>query len=128
MVSVDQWEQHFKTMANRAFLHEDMYEVNKGGRGIGRNSFPRTTYKIRKPTGPTPTVEIVSPMAQTVERAKALFEPIKGGNQTLLLFFAYMRCKGYDMDIIIKNTPSAQWIKHWIPGLFNIPSFNFMYC
>ena len=81
MVSVDQWEQHFKTMANKAFPHEDMYVVNKGGRGIGRNSFPRTTYKIRKLTGPTPMVEIVSPMIQTMERAKALIEPIKGGNQ-----------------------------------------------
>ena len=81
MVSVDQWEQHFKTMANKAFPHEDMCVVNKGGRGIGRNSFPRTTYKIRKPTDPTPMVEIVSPVAQTVERAKALIKPIKGGKQ-----------------------------------------------
>ena len=81
MVSIDQWEQHFKTMANKVFPHKDMYVVNKGGRGIGRNSFPRSTYKIRKPTGPTPTVKIVSPMAQTVERAKALTEPIKGRKQ-----------------------------------------------
>ena len=79
MVSIDKWEHHFKTMANKAFPHEDMYVLNKDSRGIGRNSFPRTTYKIRKPTGPTPTVEIVSPMAQTVERAKALIKPKKGG-------------------------------------------------
>ena len=64
MVSVDQWEQHFKTMANKAFPHEDIFVVNKGGRGTGRNFFPGTTYKIRKPTGPTP-------MAQTCGKDKS---------------------------------------------------------
>ena len=59
-------------MAHKAFPQEDMYIVNKGSRGLGRNSFARTTYKIQKLNGPKCTVEIVSPIAQAVDRAKAL--------------------------------------------------------
>ena len=52
-----------------------MYIVNKGSRGLGRNSFARTMYKIRKSEDPKCTVEIVSPVAQAVDRAKALISP-----------------------------------------------------
>ena len=62
-------------MAHKAFPQEDMYIVNKGSRGLGRNSFARTTYQIRKSNGPKCTVEIVSPVAQAVDRAKALISP-----------------------------------------------------
>ena len=50
MVSVGEWTKHFQSMAHKAFLHEDMYIVNKGSRGLGRNAFARTTYKIWKST------------------------------------------------------------------------------
>ena len=62
-------------MAHKAFPQEDMYIVNKGSRGLGRNSFARTMYKIQKSNGPKCTVEIVSPVAQAVDRAKALISP-----------------------------------------------------
>ena len=62
-------------MAHKAFPQEDMYIVNKGSRGLGRNSFARTMHKIQKSDGPKCTVEIVSPVAQAVDRAKALISP-----------------------------------------------------
>ena len=75
MVTVDTWKRHFMKMAHKSFPNEDMYIVNQSGRGIGRNSYNRTTYKIRgsgsKDTHPS-TIEIVSPVAQEVERAKLL--------------------------------------------------------
>ena len=85
MVSVEQWKNHFKQLAHRSFPDEDMYIVNQRGRGIGRNAYRKTTYKIRKnaPSGagsPKAPVTIVSPVAQTVNRARALTgkKPIKG--------------------------------------------------
>ena len=39
-------------MAHKALPLEDMYIVNKGSRGLGRNAFARTTYKIQKSDGP----------------------------------------------------------------------------
>ncbi len=82
MVSVERWKEHFKRMAHKSFPHEDMYIVNQVGRGLGRNAYQTTTYKIRNPaknTGPNPAVQIVSPVGQDVERAKALIDekPIK---------------------------------------------------
>ena len=81
MVSVETWKRHFKSMAHKAFPNEDMYIVNQSGRGLGRNAFNRTTYKIRgSPSkGKNAVIEIVSPVAQEVERAKVLLgsEPIK---------------------------------------------------
>ena len=75
MVSVGEWTKHFQSMAHKAFPQEDMYIVNKGSRGLGRNAFARTTYKIWKSNGPKHTVEIASPIAQAVDRAKALISP-----------------------------------------------------
>ena len=46
-------------MAHKAFAQEDMYIVNKGSRGLGRNAFARTTSKIWKSDGPKHTAEIV---------------------------------------------------------------------
>ena len=81
MVSVEKWKRHFRSMAHKAFPEEDMYIVNQTGRGLGRNAFNRTTYKVRTPesTGPNPPLNIVSPVAQSLEQAKALVksEPIK---------------------------------------------------
>lgn len=74
MVSVESWKRHFRSMAHRAFPNEDMYVVNQTGRGIGRNSFNRTTYKIRGTPSKSDNavIEIVSPVAQEIERAKVL--------------------------------------------------------
>ena len=46
MVSINEWKKHFQSMAHKAFPQEDMYIVNKGSRGLGRNSFARTMYKM----------------------------------------------------------------------------------
>lgn len=83
MVSVESWKKHFRRMAHKSFPSEDMYLVGQSGRGLGRNSYNRTTYKIRG-SSPTKsdksTIEIVSPVAQELERAKVLIGPksIKG--------------------------------------------------
>ena len=57
---------------SQSFSPGRYYIVNKGSRGLGRNAFARTTYKIQKSDGPKHTVEIVSPIAKAVDRAKAL--------------------------------------------------------
>ena len=75
MVSVGEQTKHFQSIAHKAFPQEDMYIVNKGSRGLGRNAFARTTYKIWKSNGSKRTIEIVSPLAQAVDRAKALLSP-----------------------------------------------------
>ncbi len=82
MVSVEKWKSHFKKLAHKAYPHEDMYVVNQTGRGLGRNSYSKTQYKVRPmkdSSGPNPSVQIVSPVAQAVEQARALVktEPIK---------------------------------------------------
>lgn len=80
MVSVEKWKNHFKRLAHKAFPHEDMYIVAQSGRGLGRNSYKRTLYQIRTASGTgggKPTVEIVSPIASTLGRAKALTKTIK---------------------------------------------------
>ena len=80
MVSVEKWKNHFKRLAHKAFPHEDMYIVAQSGRGIGRNAYRRTLYQICTPTGGSggkPTIEIVSPVASTLGRAKALTKTIK---------------------------------------------------
>ncbi len=82
MVSVEQWKSHFKKLAHKAYPSEDMYIVNQTGRGLGRNSYKKTLYRVRsakEPSGPNPTVQIVSPVAQAVEQARALVksQPIK---------------------------------------------------
>ena len=85
MVSVEKWKNHFKRLAHKAFPKEDMYIVAQSGRGLGRNSYKRTLYQIRTPSGSgggKPTVEIVSPVASTLERAKALTKTIKRKKKT----------------------------------------------
>ena len=81
MVSVEMWKRHFRSMAHKSFPNDDMYIVNQTGRGIGRNAFNKTTYKIRGTPSKSgnAVIEIVSPVAQEVERAKVLLgrEPIK---------------------------------------------------
>lgn len=72
MVSVEQWKAHFKQLAHREFPNEDVYLVNQTGRGLGRNSYNRNVYKVRKPS--SSQVNIVSPVAQTVNRARALMK------------------------------------------------------
>ena len=69
MVSVERWKEHFKQLAHREFPNEDMYIVNQRGRGIGRNAYKKTVYKVRNPK--PGQVNIVSPVAQTVQRARA---------------------------------------------------------
>ena len=69
MVSVEQWKNHFKQLAHREFPNEDMYIVNQSGRGLGRG---KNVYKVRKPAAGQ--VNIVSPVAQTVNRARALMK------------------------------------------------------
>ena len=80
MVSVEKWKNHFKQLAHKAFPHEDMYIVAQSGRGLGWNAYKRTLYQIRAPRDgakSAPTVEIVSPIASTLGRAKALTKTIK---------------------------------------------------
>ena len=80
MVSVEKWKNHFKRFAHKAFPGEDVYIVPQTGRGLGRNAYKKTLYQIRTPAGNSsskPTIEIVSPVASSVERAKALTKTIK---------------------------------------------------
>lgn len=37
------------------------------------------------------------------------------------LYYAYVRCSGQYMENIIKEMPSAEWIKNCVPILFDIP-------
>ena len=85
MVSVERWKHHFKRMAGR-HNSEDVYIVNQRGRGLGRNSYPnRTLYHVRSQIdpgkGPNPKVEIISPVAQSVDRARALVKGQGGGKK-----------------------------------------------
>ena len=75
MVSVEQWKKHFRNMSNKGEPSENLYVVKTARRGLGRGAFDRTTYQIRQPReGPNPAVQIVSPVAQDVERAKTLMD------------------------------------------------------
>lgn len=80
MVSVEKWKDHFKRLAHKSFPHEDMYIVSQSGRGLGRNAYKKTLYQIRAPkfSNTKPTIEIVSPVASTLQRAKALTKASKG--------------------------------------------------
>ena len=49
MVSVDKWKKHFQSMAHKAFPQEDMYIVNKGSRGLGKNLLPEQHTKYENP-------------------------------------------------------------------------------
>lgn len=72
MASVEQWKNHFSQMAKREVPNEDMYIVNQRGKGLGRNSYNKTVYKVRKPA--QSQVNIVSPVAANVNRARALMK------------------------------------------------------
>ena len=37
------------------------------------------------------------------------------------LYYAYMRCKGQEMESIISNIPSAMFIRTYVTYLYNIP-------
>ena len=75
MVSVEKWKEHFKKMATKSYPKEAMYIVSQSGRGLGRNGLSKTIYQIRTPSsgsGGKPTIEIVSPVSSSLERARAL--------------------------------------------------------
>ena len=75
MVSVEKWKEHFKKMATKSFPKEAMYVVSQSGRGLGRNGYNKTIYQIRTPasgSGGKPTIELVSPVSTSLERARAL--------------------------------------------------------
>lgn len=78
MVSVEKWKEHFKRLTSRLHSPDDVYLVNQTGRGLGRNAYPKKVlYKVRSNAPSSPAkVEIVSPVAQNVNQARAL---IKGG-------------------------------------------------
>ena len=70
MVSIERWKKQYKCLASHP--HEDIYIVPQLGRGLGRNAYPKTLYKIRKPSvSSTNQIQIVSPVAASVNRAKA---------------------------------------------------------
>ena len=65
MVSIEKWKEHFRHMAQKDHMHEDyIVIVNQSGHGVGRNAYPKCTlYKVRKTTGGTTPITIVSPVA-----------------------------------------------------------------
>ena len=91
MVSVEKWKEHFKRLTSRLHSPDDVYLVNQTGRGLGRNSYPkRVLYKVRRQTGVGvgggggsggggTKVEIVSPVAQNINQARALIKGSKNG-------------------------------------------------
>ena len=76
MVSVEKWKEHFCRQAHRTFPKEEMYIVNQTGCGLGRNAYPRQAmYKVQHTSGgPNPSVEIVSPIAKSLNRAKYMLK------------------------------------------------------
>ena len=76
MVSVEKWKEHFRRQVHRTFTKEEMYIVNQTGHGLGRNAYSRQAmYKVRHTSGgPNPSVEIVSPIAQFLNRAKYMLK------------------------------------------------------
>lgn len=78
-MKTEDWKRHFSKMAGTKSLTTDdeMYIVkHQLGRGLGRQAFGNTVYKLRPNIDETqkkPVVaEIVSPAAQVVAQAKAL--------------------------------------------------------
>ena len=56
-----------------------MYIVNQMGCRLGCNAYSRhAMYKVQHTSGPNPSVEIVSPIAQSLNRGKYMLEG-KGG-------------------------------------------------
>lgn len=85
MVSVEKWKEHFRRLTNKLHSPDDVYLVNQRGRGIGRNAYPRRVlYKVRSQTGSGRVeggskVEIVSPVAQNINQARALIKESSNG-------------------------------------------------
>ena len=79
MVSVEKWKEHFPRQVHHTFTKEEMYIVNQTGCRLGRNAYSRhAMYKVQCTSGPNPSVEIVAPIAQSLNRAKYMLEG-KGG-------------------------------------------------
>ena len=80
MVSVEKWKEHFHRQAHRTFPKEEMYIVNQTGHGLGCNAYSRRAmYKVQRTSGgPNPSVEIVSPIAQSLNRAKYMLKGNRG--------------------------------------------------
>ena len=75
MVSVEKWKEHFHRQTHRTFPKEEMYIVNQSGHGLGCNAYSRQAmYKVQHTSGPNPSVEIVSPIAQSLNRAKYMLK------------------------------------------------------
>ena len=75
MVGVEKWKEHFCRQAHRTFPKEKMHIVNQTGHGLGRNAYSRQAmYKVRCTSGPNCSVEIVSPIAQSLNRAKYMLK------------------------------------------------------
>lgn len=77
VMSSEAWKRHFSRMAGmKSSDSDEVYIVGSAqqGRGLGRQAFGNTVYKIRPNVDEsTPrNVEIVSPVAQAVAQAKAL--------------------------------------------------------
>ena len=72
MVSVEKWKEHFQRQAHPTFPKEEMYIVNQMGCGLGHNAYSRCTmYKVQHTSGPNPSVEIVSSIAQSQSQVHA---------------------------------------------------------
>jgi hypothetical protein len=72
---------HFRRFSHKLQSPDDVYLVNQTGRGLGRNAYPKSAmYRVRGgSTGVSAPskVEVVSPVAQSVNQAKALISSEK---------------------------------------------------
>ena len=75
MVSIEKWKEHFRCMAQKGHMHEDILIVNQPGCGLGRNAYPKCTlYLVRKTIGGNTPTTIDLPVAGNLDRARALME------------------------------------------------------
>lgn len=83
MVSVEKWKHHFKTLSNEMHPIDSTYVVKGHGRGIGRNGFSKSImYKLRQPPATSPKIDIVSPVAQTIDQARERIKNEKGNKKS----------------------------------------------
>lgn len=76
-MKTDDWKKHFARMAGGKALGQtdEIYIVkSEQGRGLGRQAFGNSVYKIRPASNDTEpkTSDIISPVAEVVAQAKAL--------------------------------------------------------
>ena len=72
MVSVDKWKEHFRLQARHLFPKVDrMFVVNQEECGLGRK---HPWYKIRRSSGPNLSLQIVSPVVQSIKRASYMLK------------------------------------------------------